>query len=461
MNKGIIKKGLAIVLILILINMAPSICGTARNKTNNYNIDPIDEEVIFSDDFNDNAKDLKNWTELYNEGEWWERNGQTEFRLYEGTSHWRKEGIESLDIPITFDNNKYKIEAIMDTFVDNYPNQEYQYVGQAHMAVVDSSDPNSTYIDVYYRRDNNKIIVADSSGTSITLGTSNEFEYKVVITLESERYNVKVGPYDSGWISESIFSTEFDLNLQLFIQLAGDFAGYWWIAAFDDVYITEIQNDPPNAPTIDGIASGRVNIEYDYYFSATDPNEDELLYYIIWGDGDIEEWVGPFDSGKEVKLCHTWLEVGTYEIKAKVKDSFGIESDWSDVFEVSMIANIPPNPPVINGPSSGVENTLYTYTFVSEDPEDDHVFYEIVWGDGDTTGWIGPFKSNYIVTRGHIWDTKGSYTIMARSKDIFDDMSDWTEFEITIPRYRAKINLLYELFSGRFPILEELLLKIK
>jgi hypothetical protein len=345
----------------------------------------------------------------------------------------------------------------MDTFVDNYPNQNAQYVGQSHIAVVDSSDPDNVFIDVYYRRDNNKIIVSDSSGTSITIGNSNEFEYKVIITLESERYKVEVGPYESEWISESIFSSEFNLNLRLYIRCAGDFSSYWWMAAFDDVYITEIENDPPNAPTIDGIANGRVNIEYDYYFTATDPNEDELLYYIIWGDGDIENWIGPFDSGKEVKLSHTWLEVGSYEIEAKVKDSFGVESDWSDVFEVSMVANIPPNPPTINGPTSGEEDTLYTYTFLSEDPEDDDVYYEIDWGDGDTTGWIGPFESNYVVTRGHIWDTKGSYIIKARSKDIFDDNSDWTEFEITIPRHRAKINLWYEWFSERFPILEKIL----
>ena len=456
MKISILKKVIVIGLMLALINIVPSISGTTINKTNHHY--PITEEVIFSDDFNDNTKDFTNWTELYDEGEWWERNQQTEFRVYEGLTSFNKEGIESIDIPISFDNNRYTIECVMDTFVDNYPNQNAQYVGQSHIGVVDSSDPDNTFIDVYYRRDNNKIIVSDSSGTLKTIGTSDEFRHDVIITLESERYNVEVGSYDSGWISESIFSSEFDLNLQLYIKLSGDFSSYWWMAAFDEVYITEIQNNPPNAPTIDGTDNGRVNIEYDYYFNADDPDGDDLFYYIIWGDGDIEDWIGPYGSGQVVTLSHTWSEAKSYEIMAKVKDTFGIESDLSDIFEVIIVENIPPNPPIINGPSSGEEGVLYSYTFSSEDPEDDNVYYEINWGDGDTSGWIGPFESNVIVTRGHFWDTKGSYTIMARSKDIFDDISDWSEFEITIPRNRVVLNQNLQWLFEQFTILEKILL---
>ena len=59
------------------------------------------------------------------------------------------------------------------------------------------------------------------------------------------------------------------------------------------------------------------------------------MYNIKWGDGEIEEWIGPFPSGEEVILNKTWSEEGDYTIMAKARDSFGAESDWAE-FEVSI-----------------------------------------------------------------------------------------------------------------------------
>lgn len=88
-------------------------------------------------------------------------------------------------------------------------------------------------------------------------------------------------------------------------------------------------NGKPNKPSIDGPVRGKPGVEYEYTFSATDPEEDDLEYYIKWGDGDIEEWIGPYNSGDEITLSHVWEEEGTYGIKAKVRDMYGLESDWA------------------------------------------------------------------------------------------------------------------------------------
>ncbi len=94
----------------------------------------------------------------------------------------------------------------------------------------------------------------------------------------------------------------------------------WWPADAE-----RLPNQAPNAPTINGPPNGKKGIEYEYTFNAVDRNGDDIYYYIEWGDGNIEEWIGPNNSGIDVKVKHTWKKIGTYTIKAKAKDVFGAE----------------------------------------------------------------------------------------------------------------------------------------
>jgi len=124
---------------------------------------------------------------------------------------------------------------------------------------------------------------------------------------------------------------------------------YWQIVAWDSQdssttgpiwhFTTEVEsNQPPDEPSIDGSTSGKAGEEYDYTFSVIDPNDDVVYYYIEWGDGNIEDWIGPHDSGEEVTISHSWDEQKTYTIRAKAKDSHDAESDWGTL-EVTMPKN--------------------------------------------------------------------------------------------------------------------------
>ena len=98
------------------------------------------------------------------------------------------------------------------------------------------------------------------------------------------------------------------------------------------------ENLPPENPTIDGEINGAVGEDYDYTFCTTDPNGDDVFYYIDWGDGQVEEWIGGYFSGEDVIVNHTWDEEGTFTIKAKAKDNFNAESDWTTL-EITMPVN--------------------------------------------------------------------------------------------------------------------------
>jgi hypothetical protein len=88
-------------------------------------------------------------------------------------------------------------------------------------------------------------------------------------------------------------------------------------------------NNPPEIPEINGPSSGTTGTSYTYYFSTTDPDENLIYYYIDWNDGNNSGWYGPYPSGTEKSLSHTWSSDGTYNIKIKAKDTFNKESDWA------------------------------------------------------------------------------------------------------------------------------------
>jgi len=101
-------------------------------------------------------------------------------------------------------------------------------------------------------------------------------------------------------------------------------------------------NQPPSSSTIEGVHHGNIYEEYDYTFTCTDPEEEEVYYLIIWGDeeesGNIPFWRGPYKSGEKVTFTHEWDDEGIYIIKCKTKDASFDESDWI-TFEVSMPRN--------------------------------------------------------------------------------------------------------------------------
>ena len=92
----------------------------------------------------------------------------------------------------------------------------------------------------------------------------------------------------------------------------------------------------PMSPEIHGPEHGVITKELEYSFVASDPDGDDVYYYIDWGDFNVEEWIGPYASGEEITINHTWDELGTYTIVAKAKDGDSFKSDFSDPFTVTV-----------------------------------------------------------------------------------------------------------------------------
>jgi hypothetical protein len=209
-------------------------------------------------------------------------------------------------------------------------------------------------------------------------------------------------------------------------------------------------NNPPTKPTINGQSSGVVGINYDFTFNATDPDEDDIYYYVDWNDGTNSGWVGPFGSSVQATISHKYIQTSTYNIRAKAKDEHGYEGAYSDPFTFKVVENQVPSVPEINGTTKGKPNIQYTYKLKSTDPNNDDVYYYVDWGDGSNTGWIGPFTSGEEISVNHTWTKKGTYKISARAKDVYNLITNWVTLEVTIPRIRTYENVLIKILFERF-----------
>jgi PKD repeat protein len=172
-------------------------------------------------------------------------------------------------------------------------------------------------------------------------------------------------------------------------------------------------------------------------------------YIYMWdfGDGETSDVKNPI---------HVYDEIGEYIINFTVIDDIGI-SDSDITSCLVTIYNNPPIKPLISGEVEGKSGEEYQYNFVTLDLEDDDVFYLVDWGDGNTSGWLGPFESGQSIDLKHIWTKQGYYDIRAKCKDFHGDESDWTIFEVSMPRINNIFNSYILRLIDRFPILGFLL----
>jgi len=107
---------------------------------------------------------------------------------------------------------------------------------------------------------------------------------------------------------------------------------FWKVIALDNhglqtegpvwSFTTIYPNHPPEAPLIKGKVLVDGGKTYNYKFKATDPDGDDVRYYINWNDGSFE-WTDYYPSGFEIIVNHTFDDTQTATIKARANDTHG------------------------------------------------------------------------------------------------------------------------------------------
>jgi hypothetical protein len=89
-------------------------------------------------------------------------------------------------------------------------------------------------------------------------------------------------------------------------------------------------NRPPEQPVVHGPVAGGFGIELNYSAVSSDFEGDKVSYKWDWGDGNVSEWIGPFNASVPMMTHYNWELEGAYVVKVKAKDVTGNESDWAD-----------------------------------------------------------------------------------------------------------------------------------
>lgn len=139
-------------------------------------------------------------------------------------------------------------------------------------------------------------------------------------------------------IGEALYNSKYYCNYNYGWDHFAEYLDLFTFNLFGDPSLTlegAIENNPPEKPTILGEEMGAIHTEYYYTIVTTEPENDEVSYYVDWGDESVIEWTRYLPSGAEYNVSHIWDSVGSYQIRVKAKDSYGVESDWSTL-EVRM-----------------------------------------------------------------------------------------------------------------------------
>jgi outer membrane protein assembly factor BamB len=93
--------------------------------------------------------------------------------------------------------------------------------------------------------------------------------------------------------------------------------------------IIDINNNPPQKPTLKGPANGIPRLNYKFTATSTDPDGDNISYFFDWEhEHDNSGWTEFVPSGTSISRRYTFYLDGSYTVKVKAQDEYGADSPW-------------------------------------------------------------------------------------------------------------------------------------
>jgi C1A family cysteine protease len=161
-----------------------------------------------------------------------------------------------------------------------------------------------------------------SIGEEIIFDATNSFDAEGVIASYVWDFGDGIQHEGSRILCSFLEKGIYPVNLTVFDKNGNKGTDKSW------VFVDKL-NYAPDDPIIKSLTINKKGLWNNYSVLADDPELDDIYYYIDWGDGFVNEWIGPYNSGESLNLRHYWYFSGRYTIKVKAKDIYGFESDWT------------------------------------------------------------------------------------------------------------------------------------
>lgn len=235
-----------------------------------------------------------------------------------------------------------------------------------------------------------------------------------------------------------------DQNFKFFIEndttgwhcTLGEITSYWWYKERMNVTYNTSSNDTEKIFDINILEYNQDiwEVPITFIFNVTDFN---------WNGNIVVKWrnnntayidklknISKFSPGVGQHTNQTMREGYRWDSKNRilyVSVKPGGMNRPKSLYLCCPLNNPPEKPEKPSGLTEGNINVTYIYTTKTIDSEGDRVYYWFDWGDGTTSGWVGPYDSGSTASASHKWSTKNVYTIRVKTKDIYNHESSWSE----------------------------------
>ena len=200
------------------------------------------------------------------------------------------------------------------------------------------------------------------------------------------------------------------------------------------------------------------NNNYTFCTRTEDSDGDKIKYGWNWtGQIDdnpltVDEWEDNngifYEKYLTIHTLHGYKKAGTYHVCVIACDEYGLESEWSDPLHIFVSQN--KAPVVFDYVGDQVvqvgKEAEKGYFLSVIDPEHEGVYCYFDWGDGSNTGWL----EEEVRSANHVWTEKGTYSVRAKAKDIYDAETSWYYLEVNVVKKKSK-TFLFNLFED-YPI---------
>ena len=217
------------------------------------------------------------------------------------------------------------------------------------------------------------------------------------------------------------------LTLGMSIGLLLVFVGISIFPSHHAIFVHTIMNEPPYPPSNPFPLNRTTNavVTVNLSWMCDDPDGDPLMYDVYFGTTMPPPQVATNLSNSSYDPPGDLMEITTYFWQIVARDTY-MNTQPGPLWWFST-GNLPPLTPVfINGPHHVGSNTSVEYTVFAQDPNGHDVFYFFDWGDGNNSGWLGPYAHNQLMKAMYTWKFDGIYTVRVKARDFQGLESNWS-----------------------------------